>query len=95
MRTSSICFSVNGSTPLAAHRDHPDRLALAQQRHPDYRAHLPDRDKLGQRVFRIDGCVGNLDNPTFEYCSPSDGAAAGRKGLLSYQRVPFGRERKA
>ena len=77
VRTSSICRSVNGSTRWRRERDHPDRLALAQQRHAKCRcALLLRRDCVGQRVFRVGRHIVDMDDPPLEHDAPDDAAAS-------------------
>ena len=83
VRTSSICRSVNGSTRFRAKRDHADRLAVAQQRHPKHGA-SPGRHSLGNREVRVSADVRDMHDPAFERHPPGDAVATGDDCSLAH-----------
>ena len=86
--------------PAAAKRDHADRLAFAQQRYAERRADVANRNRLGHRVVRVCGDIGNVEHLTFErgstshrsaidgeYPVPQGGLVLGRKGDARHRPV--------
>ncbi len=76
--------------PQPGERNHADRLAVAQERHPNHGA-APGRHGLGKRELRLSAEVLDMHDPAFERRPRGDYAiATGDHGSLAMDRPTLG-----
>ena len=92
VRTNSICLFGERLDPLASEHKHPDRLALAQQRHAEIGANLPSVSRLGTYIPGRRRCR-RYERPVPQArparCACRD---PGAKRPCPHERLVFGRE---